>query len=59
MIENLKEGGVYHACYDAIAIEETEQAFTYILENLPPNAPEKKMIKEIMQEHSIPLERGK
>lgn len=50
LIDSLKEGAIYNAAVcDAMSMKVPEQGFMYILEHLPEDAPEKKMVREIMQ----------
>jgi len=50
LIVSLKEGAVYNASYDAMSIEYPDEGFMYILDALPSNAPERKIVREVMQE---------
>ena len=53
LIEGLKETAVYNASYDAMYSENPEEAFIYIFENLPPDAPERKTAERIYKKISV------
>ena len=49
-ISGLIESSVYNASYDSMSMEYPDEGFLYILNSLPPDAPERKIVNELMQE---------
>lgn len=49
LISDLKEGAIYNACCDSKSLDVPEEGLIYILENLPEDAPEKKVVQEFIK----------
>jgi len=56
LIESLKETIIYNgACCDAMTMDVPTEGLTYMLEHLPDNAPERKIVKKAMNELAEPI----
>jgi len=55
LIEALEETAIYNGVYDAMTMDVPLEGLTYILEHLPDNAPERKIVKKAMNELAEPI----
>ena len=55
LVKSLKYTVIYNAAYDAEAMDNPEKGLNYILENLPPDAPERRSVEEVIKKSVNPV----